>query len=449
MPNKLKKFCKLSKFLEQEDAVLYEVFDNLCMTGLLFPRKGSSLTFLYPSDKAVRDNIIKLSYSDEPQDAISILKKLLIHNIMSSASEFKSASIVNYNKEQLEVESVDGDTVKFKGGPSAKLSKSFKYFSPSGHSANVVVYDLKGDPAKISTKAFVGQVVQVEKSGGSGITKYRKLLTELLTAKFIENPDLSNNVFIKKVYLQMGCLLKSGGVLSNELEYHLGNDEFTDSLLLDQYCARMHPQHFEDLYICLSADNDPRCIEKLNTITVEMYLSRKEQICKTLCGSDKANELVQRPQNLFTGLSTPYDIPAKVKDIYKANNCSMKALARDLFVIRANVEKSEWVFDITLFREFINCMSLMHNDNMMGFLDNKINSRAYIATIWHTLLKSDMLMYKPQARFDVAPAGYSEVEPNPIETVKYSINRKQALYRVRVGGNGGAMAALSHIENLM
>jgi hypothetical protein len=212
----------------------------------------------------------------------------------------------------------------------------------------------------------------------------------------------------------------------------------------------MHKHHFQELYECLSHSDNKQCRERLENINCDKYLARKNEICKALTGSETANLQVVRPVDLYKGVSTPYDIPVRVKEIYKQANAPMKALARDVFIVRSNIEKEEWMLDISLFKEYVSCIMYIHRSNMMRFADPKINSRAYIATIWNTLLKSDVLLYVPQAIFMSPPSGYVDYMPQPVQTTRFSLNVIQEKYREYAGGSyDSAIQALSKIESLM
>ena len=48
---KVKKFCRVTKFLQQTDKDLHQALDDLCLFGL-FRTRGRGVTFLYPVDKS-------------------------------------------------------------------------------------------------------------------------------------------------------------------------------------------------------------------------------------------------------------------------------------------------------------------------------------------------------------------------------------------------------------
>ena len=90
MPSKkVKKFCRVTKFLEQTDKDLYQALDDLCLFGL-FRTRGRGVTFLYPTDKSYRKKIIDSAYSNTPEKAVDMIRSLVLLDYLPSPNDFKN-----------------------------------------------------------------------------------------------------------------------------------------------------------------------------------------------------------------------------------------------------------------------------------------------------------------------------------------------------------------------
>lgn len=139
---KVKKFCRLAKFLEQSDKDLYQAFDDLCLLGL-FRVRGRGLTFLYPADKAYRKKIIDHAYSNNPEKAVEMVKCLVLLDFLPNSSDFNSKKddIPNSHHKKLEVESADAKEVKLKSGHKLVVDKTY---IPLRSGEPIAVYQLTG-----------------------------------------------------------------------------------------------------------------------------------------------------------------------------------------------------------------------------------------------------------------------------------------------------------------
>ena len=125
MPSrKLKKFCRLTQYLEQVDKDLYQAFDDLCLFGL-FRVRGNGVTFLYPTNKAYRKKIIDHTYSNNPEKAIDMVKALVLLDYIPRPSEFKSKTVVNSLHLPVAVSKADTKEVELKSGHTLTVAKDF------------------------------------------------------------------------------------------------------------------------------------------------------------------------------------------------------------------------------------------------------------------------------------------------------------------------------------
>ena len=143
MPSKkVKKFCRVTKFLEQTNKDLYQALDDLCLFGL-FRTRGRGVTFLYPTDKSYRKKIIDHAYSNNPEKAVDMIKALVLLDYLPSPTDFnnKKDDIPNALHKKLEVDSADANGVKLKSGHKLEVDKSFV---PLRAGEPVAVYKISG-----------------------------------------------------------------------------------------------------------------------------------------------------------------------------------------------------------------------------------------------------------------------------------------------------------------
>lgn len=88
----------------------------------------------------------------------------------------------------------------------------------------------------------------------------------MLSERFIKDGmRLEKNIYLIKSYLHLKMLIDSGANLES-VSFYLGNDEFSDSYLLDMFCNKNCPECFKTLQEILSSDT-----KKLSNITREKY----------------------------------------------------------------------------------------------------------------------------------------------------------------------------------
>jgi len=460
--SKLKKFCRLSKFLEQEDKKLYNVMDDLCILYVLKPnRNAGGVTFLYPKEKAYRQKIINAAYSENPEVAVNMIKSLVLFGYYADVSDF-SGDVVNLLNQKVEFESTKGTSAKLKNG--LKLEKN-KKFSPMSYRENMAVYDLsgKGEIPVDSKVVSIEQKKGGKKRYGGGSAKDCRKFQDLLAQKFIneDGANLSNNIYMKKVYIQLGALIRRAGNdpksesysgFDQKLVEFLGNDEFSDSYLLDIYCSKYCSEVLNEVYKCIkSIETNPTCREKLANVSLKDYLSRKEKVCVALTGSKTANANVEERNfsKVRRGVSSPADIRTKVKSLYKSAG-KMSQLSRDLYLVFVAISKVAWKRDPSAFDTFHCCSSRIYNN-----LERIVNVEFDIArdlSLWGNLLKSDALLYKPQAFFDTLPVDYPAKEsmPDPKIIESFSLNALVEKWRMGSGVSGGFdIKEISALESLL
>ncbi len=87
---------------------------------------------------------------------------------------------------------------------------------------------------------------------------------------------LENNIFMKKVYLQLKALTERDNADMQMVARYLGNDEFSDSYLLDMACDAKCPDVFNVVSEILSSGD-----KKLEVITREKYEQLRAKVCES------------------------------------------------------------------------------------------------------------------------------------------------------------------------
>lgn len=435
----LKKFCRLAKFIEQYDKDLFQVFDDLCIMYLLKPAKGSNgITFLYPKTKTYKQRIINAAYSHDPDVAVNMLKSLIIQGDMKDVKDFNN-SPVNLLNQVIDVDSIDSSSVKLANGLVLKKNKDFQ---PVSYRDNMAVYDLSGK-GEIPLDGKVATAKSINKSPKKGGMLCNPKLSKMLESIYANSDkySLSENIYCKKVYLQLGLIYKNNGNSSpKDLEKYLGNDEFSDSHLLDLYCAKNCNNCLSHLEECFSST---ACMELLNSRVKRInYLNRKAKVCKQVTGMEEANNSVDRTKIKFN-FSSPVEVRDAVKRYYRSAEKSNYCMGKDIFIVFTNIAKDLWKNDSSMFHNWAYLSA-----NVYDNVERLVKCEFEIArdlTLWGTLLKSDVMLYRPQATFETPPSGYeSSSMPKPIELKKFSLNKY-----IENLANGNAVKGGSNVESLV
>ncbi len=142
MSKQLKKFCRITKYIEKTDPKLYEFLDDMCVWNAFRPRRGhNGITFVFPS-KETRAKIEKMVYTDDVEKAIDIVLAHVIHDYLPNAAAWnaKKSDIPNGLNKKIEVDSVKGSRVILKDGAELELDSHFKTFS--NKETNQAVYTI-------------------------------------------------------------------------------------------------------------------------------------------------------------------------------------------------------------------------------------------------------------------------------------------------------------------
>lgn len=392
MPSKpIKIFCKLSTYVKQEDPNFFTVFNDLCIDHYLRPIRGSNgITFLYPKDKKYRDKIVNAAHSLDPSVAVNMIKALIIKDFMPGPMSFGS-NVVNLLDQKLQIKDTTEKGVKLENGLELTLDKSF---IPMGHRANMAVYIISGS-GNIPINGPSADVEKVVKTtGGKASPSGKAQLHKFLEDVYIREIGKVDNFYVKKVYLQLKCLSDHN---HEDVCKFLGNDEFSDSYLLDMYCTEKCPESFITILDCLTKS------DKVTKITKGKYI----EIKKVFCG-DKKNSESDKDQKRLYKIESPMDFKTEVLSRYNDD----ERAGKDLFIVFCNICRDLWQTDVDKVGNFKNFAYLAANcyTSAKDILLKDYDTAQYM-TLYGNLLKSDVFMYVPQASFDTTNAPKSIPAP--------------------------------------
>lgn len=146
MAKQLKKFCRITKYVQQEYPKLYDVLDGVCMGGAFRPRRGhSGVTFIIPGEKTMA-HLNKLLYSEDVDECIDILEAHIVQDYLPSGAVWKAhaSDIPTAAGKKLEVAEAAGTAVTLKDGAKLELDTKFK--------------TLKGDHTQVVWKVKSGEL---------------------------------------------------------------------------------------------------------------------------------------------------------------------------------------------------------------------------------------------------------------------------------------------------
>lgn len=451
MPDRtLKKFCRLSKYIEQIDKDFYGVFEDLCLTHLLKPTRGSNgITLIYPGDKAYRQKIINAAYSDQPEKAIEMLKSLILQDYYPTPTSFEG-TVVNLLNQKVSVDEVSDKHIKL--SKDLKLEKDEK-FVPMGYRENMAVYTLSGK----GEMPLEGELVKMEKPmkkkggmfglGESSRTKLNKVLEDTYQRE-IKKAD---NVYAKKVCMQLELLFPKASeskVDKKAITNYIGNSEFSDSYLLDQYCEKNEPKVFDILLEAIEKTCNGNTMGG-KQFTYADYISKKNEVLselkQTIGGEEDPcyKKKEYNDETRMNNIQSPIEIRERIHTLY---NDDRSKIGKDLFIVFTCIYIDLWMNEPDVecaksqFRNFAYLAS-----NVFNNVEDLVKQEFDIArdlTLYGNLLKSDVFKFNPVSPKEGYPIP-SDL-PSPLDMNKYSLSGYiVGLYkRISVSGGNPAVEAL-------
>lgn len=173
MAHKLKKFCKITRYIEQIDGELSQMISDLCLERLFVPRGVNGITFLYPKEESYRKEIIAAAYGSNPEKAIQMLESLIVLDHLPRPGDFvlKKDDIPNALRQRIEVASADVSSVKLTCGATLTPDPGF---APISTRENMAVYQIKGPQIPLNGPKATMKYASKRRSKNSKLGGYDK-----------------------------------------------------------------------------------------------------------------------------------------------------------------------------------------------------------------------------------------------------------------------------------
>ena len=431
--NKLKKFCRLSKYLEQSDKEFYQALDDLCLLGLLRVR-GNGVTLLYPTNKTLRKTFVKYAYSNEPEKAVDMFKTLVLLDFLPKTTDFKpNADIANAHHKKLEVKSSESKGVELKSGHKLELAKDFANMRKD---EPVAVYHLSGTGELPNTGSRVDTKTMQQKNirgGTQGGNETRMKIAEKVEKLYNESL-LSDDDTKRKIYRTIVSSIYEFAVKNNTYRY----------LIKPRICATARASFYS--IVNPYGDNDPEidsflldmglsAIINCNDTECIVKLSNHEDYDKNLTelvGKMDTNldERVEKQSGLLKDVLTA-DVKQKVSDAYDDKD----RLYRDLLTIYCYLSTINEKYDDKYFHDCF-AYSMKNLFNKKDCFNSQTDLVANVV-LYQTLLKSDVFLFEPGASKDqISSAGYADLDdvfPDPTDKNLFTVQYNNQI-NVRGGG---------------
>lgn len=113
----------LSQWLRKNDINLYSAIEEAEALNLLrSSRRSNGITFLYPQNKLLRENLIKNLEYNEYDDGIRVLQSLIVNDLLQNTNDWhaKRDDIPNKLGLKLDIVSIDRSNIKLSNGANIK-----------------------------------------------------------------------------------------------------------------------------------------------------------------------------------------------------------------------------------------------------------------------------------------------------------------------------------------
>lgn len=453
-PKKLKKFCRLTKYLEVMDKELHQAIDDLCLFSLFRARGGRGITLLYPSEKTYRKKIIDYTYSDAPEKAITMIKALVLSDYLPNPIDFnnKKDDIPNASNEKLVVKSADAKTVTLEGG--FKLTPATDY-KPSRDGDKIAVYKLSGK-GELPASGVRATMKYTQMNSSKPTRGGNDLNPRILLSKFVEKTYISNDTGAKNVYkFVLNGLFRS--ILDDQ---DIETKQEITKLVYSGLCASaratfytiVSPYNTTNKYdslnkyiqIMLKADLGRAWGLYHNSININ-YNKSLEWILKEARPGGynyslerKKIEIIQK--DLLGTVKDANTCISAIKEAYEKD--TSKNLSKDLITVYCYLSscvEADSPGDNTYYNNcFLYAMKNIFNDpkNILKTHTDTANN----LTLYGNLLKSDAFLFVPNMHYDIESTDkdiykvYENELPSPLTVGMFTITRSEKMHKVG-GGN--------------
>lgn len=190
MSKKVQKHCSILNYLEDADPELHSLIHKLCIGRNFVPRRGSAgLTFLRP-DKSLSDKIKKAAYSEDPTEAVDMIRALILPDYFESLEEFdfKKSDIPNMLRKKVSIAAANAKKVTLSNGGEVVLDGNF---ASRKDRSNIAVYLLTKElvPIDGEDSHTIPEKKKDKKKGGfeQSQLENRKVLWENVLNRHLKN----------------------------------------------------------------------------------------------------------------------------------------------------------------------------------------------------------------------------------------------------------------------
>jgi hypothetical protein len=385
------------------------------MGSILRPRqRNGQMTFLYPSSNDLQKHIMKTAMTD-PSNVVEIINSLIIDKGMSQLSDFNS-SYINRNGHVF-------SSASMRNGKVLEAKTKYKHWHPVPHlNQNTWVYDYDGQTPPYSDEKKQVSSKKSKKDRDSdypvsgGAVNYDDSKSKpLLVIEHMKRRFLSGEVdiFKKKVYAQLNYLRTVKRMQAADIYPYLGNEEISDSFLLDMISENNDP-FWSDLEIAFRGPE--KITTEGNQSISNSYQNLKNDIINER-GSIKRDLDYETHQEIVCKVMVPLDIINVLKNAYVKDDNNNK-INRDLFIVFTNVCKINWTntADVTekatIFNSYIDLILTCGSITRLGEQFLSTGNLEFILSVPGMLLRTDLLRYDPW--FSKDDKKYNKIEGNTL-----------------------------------
>ncbi len=390
---------KLTQYLEQLDHDLYQVFDDLCLFSL-FRVRGAGVTFLYPTDKTYRRKIINKAYSTNPEDAVDMIKSLVLLDYLPTPTEFanKRDDIPNAHRKRLEVATADRQLVTLASGHTLTVDKNFTRYRQDDP---VAVYTLDGKG--IMPSGEVASDMKYANTRTKHQSSAKKNTPEKELAEYIEtlyNKRQFSGVYRGVMGMVYGCIASNGNsslakIVYNSIcassrasfynivaPYSLERNYDISTVLENSGICQLGKHSSSVVRKALHSGNDKH--DANLAAVIELSGMNPESRAAQL---QKRNKLRNK---LFSMINNPIDAKTVVAKTYGSN---VSGLYKDLLTMYCHICEGEEFGDRGAFNNFL--FSIKNVFNHKNSFTKTSTETGFALTMYYNLLKSDAFLYVP------------------------------------------------------
>jgi len=119
--------CRIYQWIEDQDPEFAGAIHDLCLEGALSPGgRSAGVTFLYPKDRAYRQDIIDKTYSEEADEAAKLVESLIIPDTLHAGADFNRRPVGSRLGVKYAVEGADASKVRLAGGVELVPAEGFR-----------------------------------------------------------------------------------------------------------------------------------------------------------------------------------------------------------------------------------------------------------------------------------------------------------------------------------